>query len=247
MSQPPQSPDPAPDGPTTSDVPTAPDGQSAPGWPAPGAPWPAPAAQPEWPAPAPQPDWAATTPTWPQPAPGVVPVSPVAGGAPAAASPGRSAARGRWALVGVGLAGLAAGAVGATLLVTAVFSGTAEDIGRGMAEEFGPAISEGVRDGMVEAAEEEMELYEDGITSEEYGWYAGAPGGDVEQFPPVEPEDLGPDEVLDEYAQSCFEGEYQACDDLLYESPPLSAYEEYASTCGGRVKEYTVPACTELE
>ncbi|RBY94330.1 hypothetical protein DQ244_03100 [Blastococcus sp. TBT05-19] len=230
MSQPPQSPDqdPAPE------APTAPEGRTSPGWPAPGASWPAPS---DWTVttPASHPEWTAA-PQWQQPAPAVAP--------PPAAAP---SPHGRRALAGAALAGLAAGAVGATFLVTAVFAGTAEDIGRGMAQEFGPAISEGVRDGMVEAAEEEMSLYEDEFMSEDYGWYAGGPGGDVEQFPPVEPEDLGPDEVLDEYAQSCFAGEYQACDDLLYESPPLSAYEEYASTCGGRVKEYAVPACTELE
>ena len=39
----------------------------------------------------------------------------------------------------------------------------------------------------------------------------------------------------------------QACDDLMYASPPLSDYEEYASTCGGRVEEFSVPVCTELE
>ena len=61
------------------------------------------------------------------------------------------------------------------------------------------------------------------------------------------PGELGPDPVLDEYAQECFAGELQACDDLYYESPPLSAYEEYGSTCGGRVKIYTVPYCTELD
>ena len=42
-----------------------------------------------------------------------------------------------------------------------------------LAQEFGPAISEGVRDGMVEAAEEQMDAYSSEITSKEYGWYAG--------------------------------------------------------------------------
>jgi hypothetical protein len=63
----------------------------------------------------------------------------------------------------------------------------------------------------------------------------------------VPPQGLGPDPVLDGYAQQCFAGDFQACDDLFFESPPLSAYEEYASTCGGRVKIYTVPYCTELD
>ena len=238
MSQPPQSPEPTP----------APDGQTAPGWPAPGAPWPAPAAQP---------DWTATTPPW-QPGSAGVPQSPVGTGSPVPGSPATgspatglpglgSPERGRWVLAGAALAGLAAGAVGATFLVTAVFAGTAEDIGRAMAAEIGPGISEGVRDGMVEAAEEQMDSY--ALMEEESmgGWYGGGPGGEVEQFPPVEPEDLGPDDVLDEYAQSCFEGDYQSCDDLMYESPPMSQYEKYGATCAGRVKEFTVPYCSELE
>jgi hypothetical protein len=69
----------------------------------------------------------------------------------------------------------------------------------------------------------------------------------VEEFPAVPPGDLGPDSVLDEYADACFAGDFQACDDLMYESPPLSEYEEYGATCGGRVKPYSVVTCTELE
>ncbi|MCA0144460.1 hypothetical protein [Blastococcus sp. LR1] len=197
------------------------DGYAAPGWPAPAGTWPEPA-------------WEAITPTWSQPTPVAVSPSSVSGGVPGA----------RWALAGAGLAGLVAGAVGATLLMTAVVSGTSEDIGRAMAGELAPAIADGVRDGMVEATEESMDAY---LGDESMGWYAEPPGGEVEQFPPVAPADLGPDEAMDSYALSCFEGDLQSCDDLMYESPPLSAYEEYASTCGGRVKEFTVPACTELE
>ncbi|WP_104524934.1 hypothetical protein [Blastococcus atacamensis] len=246
MSQPPQFPDATPAADDGAADGRSADGQAAPGWPAPGAPWPAPAAQPDWTAA--QPDWTAAQPDWTAAAAGPAQF-PVGTGSPAPGSPVTgSPERGRWVLAGAALAGLAAGAVGATFLVTAAFAGTAEDIGRAMAEEFGPSISEGVRDGMVDAAEEQMDAYM--LEDESMGWYADEPGfsgGDVEQFPAVEPEDLGPDRVLDEYAQSCFEGDYQACDDLMYESPPLSAYEEYASTCGGRVKEFTVPACTELE
>ena len=73
------------------------------------------------------------------------------------------------------------------------------------------------------------------------------PLGPVEEFPAVPPGDLGPDPVLDEYADACFAGEFQACDDLLYESPPLSEYEEYGGSCGGRVKAYSLMSCTELE
>ena len=53
--------------------------------------------------------------------------------------------------------------------------------------------------------------------------------------------------MLDQYAQQCFAGAFQSCDDLLYESPPLSEYERYAVTCGGRVKQYEVLACADLD
>ncbi len=54
-------------------------------------------------------------------------------------------------------------------------------------------------------------------------------------------------DVEHQYAADCFNGTFQACDDLLYESPPLSEYEDYAITCGGRVKQWDVMACTDLE
>jgi hypothetical protein len=77
---------------------------------------------------------------------------------------------------------------------------------------------------------------------------AYAPYGPVEQSEPVPPDGLlGPDPVLDAYAQQCFDGDLQSCDDLFAESAPLSEYEEYASTCGGRVKGLSVYACTELD
>ena len=216
--------------PETPDGGAAPQGQAPPGWPAADAGWPAAGQQST-------PDWAAA-PAWGQPtaAPAAPPV------------PSAQSGRGRWVVAGAALAGLAAGAVGATFLVSAVFIGSAEDIGRAMAQELGPGIAEGVRDGMVEGNQESMDALMGGMLDDEsMGWYAGGSSEDVEQFPPVEPEGLGPDAELDAYAQGCFEGDLQACDDLMYDSPPLSAYEEYASTCGGRVKKFSVPVCTELE
>jgi hypothetical protein len=71
--------------------------------------------------------------------------------------------------------------------------------------------------------------------------------GSVERSEPVPPGDLGPDPVLDGYAQECFDGDLQSCDDLFTESPPLSDYEEYALSCGGRVKAWSVPLCTDLD
>ncbi|MGY2082636.1 hypothetical protein [Blastococcus sp. SYSU DS0539] len=115
-----------------------------------------------------------------------------------------------------------------------------------MAEELTPGLTEGVRQGMVEGAQDQMDSAL-GMLDGSAGWYGGPPSGSVEEFPPVEPGDLGPDEALDTYAQGCFDGDLQSCDDLMYASPPLSDYETYASTCGGRVKSYAVMACTELE
>lgn len=175
---------------------------------------------------APAPSW---VPGWPppgQPAPPVVP--PVRQRAP----------RGPLVLAGIALAGVLAGAVGAALLVTAVFVGSAEDIG----QEIGAAMGEQ----MSEDLERTMEDVTEALLGDPYGFVTATPGP-VEEFPAVAPEELGPDPVLNEYVQSCFAGEMQACDDLMYESPPLSAYEDYAITCGGRVKEYAVMACTDLE
>lgn len=114
-----------------------------------------------------------------------------------------------------------------------------------MADRVGAAVERGVVDGTRQAMEDTM-----GEGMGAFPGDLGVPSGPVpaaEQFPPVPPEDLGPDPVLDDYAQQCFAGALQACDDLLYESPPMSDYETYATTCGGRVKEYTVLTCTELE
>ncbi|TYP80683.1 hypothetical protein [Blastococcus xanthinilyticus] len=184
----------------------------------------------------PLPDWAASTPAW-EPA---VPQPPVPAVPPAPAGA-------RWGVAGAALAGAAVGAVAAGALVAAVFVGSAEDIGRSMAQELAPGISEGIAEGIAEGTREQMESAMGLLEEEALGWYGGMPAGDVEQFPAVPPADLGPDATLDAYALSCFDGDLQACDDLLYESPPLSDYETYATTCGGRVKPYAVPLCTELE
>ncbi len=49
-----------------------------------------------------------------------------------------------------------------------------------------------------------------------------------------EPEGLGDDPDLDEYAEECYDGDMEACDDLYKESPRNSAYELYGGTCAGR-------------
>jgi hypothetical protein len=159
---------------------------------------------------------------------------------PAAAAPRPS--RSALFLVGVAaLAGTLVGAVGGAFLVAEVVVDGAE-IGTDIADELEAALHDGISEGMVDGLDQSM-----GDLMDAYGGTYGLPADDVEEFPPVPLQVPGPDPVLDGYAQACFEGGLQACDDLLYESPPMSDYEEYASTCGGRVKPFALYACTELE
>ncbi|SDN42893.1 hypothetical protein [Geodermatophilus sp. DSM 45219] len=80
-----------------------------------------------------------------------------------------------------------------------------------------------------------------------FGGGSSASGTVVEQGDPVEPGVLGDDPELDGYAADCFAGTLDACDQLFYESTPFSEYERYGSTCGGRVKPYTVAYCADLD
>lgn len=181
----------------------------------------------------PPPSWA---PAWAPPGPPAGPPPP-SGQVPGTAS-SRSTGR---VLLAAG-AGLLAGLLGSGFLAVALFTVSAEDVGEAMADRIGPAVEDAIVEGTREAMEDSFEDY--GAYPEDI--YGGSVG-DVEQFPPVAPEGLGPDPVLDGYAQECFDGALQACDDLLYEAPPLSAYEEYGLTCAGRVKAYSIGYCTDLE
>ena len=69
----------------------------------------------------------------------------------------------------------------------------------------------------------------------------------IERFDPVPPAGLGADATLDRYAQDCFEGDLEACDDLYFLSTPMSGYEEYAATCGGRTRAYALMYCPDFE
>jgi hypothetical protein len=131
------------------------------------------------------------------------------------------------------------GAAGAGLLVTLLFLGSAGDIGRELGEQMAPAVADAVEDGVARSFGGAYGAAPEDVWSSEYG--------EVAQSPAVAPGVLGPDPVLDAYAQSCFTGELRACDDLYFESPPLSDYEEYGASCGGRVKPYLVATCTDLD
>jgi hypothetical protein len=50
----------------------------------------------------------------------------------------------------------------------------------------------------------------------------------------VTPDGLGNDPVLNEYAQGCYDGDMQSCDDLYNGSEVDSLYEVYGGTCAGR-------------
>jgi hypothetical protein len=144
------------------------------------------------------------------------------GAHPAPAEP-EARCRKRLLLAVVAIAGVLAGAIASGVLVTAAFLSAAEDIGRGMSEGLGSMRA-------TLAAQDP----------------ADPAGAGVERFPAVAPGELGEDPSLDAAAQACFAGDLAACDVLWSESAPMSAYEQYAATCGGRVKPDAVPACTEL-
>ncbi|MGY1695220.1 hypothetical protein ACI780_09925 [Geodermatophilus sp. SYSU D00814] len=178
--------------------------------------------------------------THPQhPAPGTVPVGgwtpwgtwdpaagrpPVPPAAPAVPLPAARAGLGGAAVVA---AGLVVGLVLAAVVAVVLLRGVAEDAGRAAGEAMGTSVADALSGGA--------------------GAYVSGTVEEVEQSAPVAPGDLGPDPVLDGYAQQCFDGDLQSCDDLFAASPPLSDYEEYALTCGGRVKAWAVVSCTDLE
>jgi hypothetical protein len=75
---------------------------------------------------------------------------------------------------------------------------------------------------------------------------AGAAPPAVVTAPPSPATGLGDDVGLDGYAARCHDGLFSACDDLYQLSPPMSDYEQYGMTCGGRVKPFDVYYCTDL-
>ena len=72
---------------------------------------------------------------------------------------------------------------------------------------------------------------------------AAAPTSTVAGGDAVPPDDLGDDPDLDVLAQSCFDGDLVACDQLYLQSPVDSDYEAYGDTCGGRQEEESGRYC----
>ncbi|MEX5718506.1 hypothetical protein [Geodermatophilus maliterrae] len=185
-------------------------------------------------------------PSWAPPAAGAVPAGAVPAGAwtpwgtwdptagrvslaPPVPAPAAPAPAGRPVLTALAAAAvLVAGMVLAATVGALVLTTAADEVGRAIGE------------GMASPVTEDLGYYADPYAT-------GGILGSVEQSDPVPPGELGSDTELDGHAQSCFDGDLQACDDLYMESPPLSAYEEYATTCGGRVKAFEVPFCADLD
>jgi hypothetical protein len=63
----------------------------------------------------------------------------------------------------------------------------------------------------------------------------------------VPPDGLGDDPILDQFAQSCYDGDMDACDTLYNESEVGSTYETYGGTCAGRqsINNSDVVYCTD--
>ncbi len=53
------------------------------------------------------------------------------------------------------------------------------------------------------------------------------------------PQSYGDDAELDALYDACAGGDGQACDDLFFQSPLGSEYEDFGNTCGGRGFEVT--------
>ena len=75
----------------------------------------------------------------------------------------------------------------------------------------------------------------------------GSAGGSGIPPATAEPDGLGDDPVLDQYAQDCYDGDMQACDDLYDDSEVGSRYETYGGTCAGRQPESNLDTvyCTD--
>jgi hypothetical protein len=73
----------------------------------------------------------------------------------------------------------------------------------------------------------------------------GYTGSGVPSDPPS-PGDADFDVRFDGDAQDCHDGDVSACDDLYAETPVGDAYEEYGSTCGGRLDDETYGGCVRI-
>jgi hypothetical protein len=94
------------------------------------------------------------------------------------------------------------------------------------------------------------ELYQTSPIGSDYELFGGTCGGEFEELADApqecanpgaggggdEPFTYGDDAALDELWDACEAGDGQACDDLYFDSPLGSEYEEFGMTCGGRLE-----------
>jgi hypothetical protein len=59
--------------------------------------------------------------------------------------------------------------------------------------------------------------------------------------PDLPPRDGFGDPALDALAQQCFDGDYEACDDLYFDAPFESEAGQYGSSCAGRTEPAFFP------
>jgi hypothetical protein len=120
------------------------------------------------------------------------------------------------------------------------------------------AYAQQCHDGNLQVCDHLLDLAPSGSGYEQYGMTCG---GRVKAFevstctdlqpagptsPPSAPP-VGDDPGLDGYAQRCHDGLLSACDDLYQLSPPMSDYERYGMSCGGRVSALDVVLCEDLD
>jgi hypothetical protein len=118
-------------------------------------------------------------------------------------------------------------------------------------------LAEECHDGYLMSCDDLFDLSPSGSAYEQYGMTCGgrvkafdvAGCTELEQEPTSPPSapPVGDDPGLDGYAQRCHDGLLSACDDLYNLSPPMSDYERYGMSCGGRVDVLTVATCEELD
>lgn len=138
------------------------------------------------------------------------------------------------AIVGliIGLVLVAALVVGGILLFTGDDDPVASGSGSGSTETTTTSESTETTTESTETTTESTET-----TTESTDTETGEPEGTVNpNLPPGSPpENLGDNAEFDALADSCFEGNMTACDDLYIDTPVGSPYEAYAKTCGGRI------------
>ena len=69
----------------------------------------------------------------------------------------------------------------------------------------------------------------------EYGLGSGTGSGEASSY--------GDDPILDELWDACEGGDFEACDELWWDTPIGSEYELFAESCGGRTDESASGTC----